>query len=74
MMASNSIGGQTPESGLASAAMVGAFDPGDDAIRSCSRAVHERRSTTFFCRSLEKLSMAALSLLEPTLPFDPTMR
>ena len=43
------------------------------AIRSCSRVSQRRRSRTFFCSRLKKLSMAALSPAAPTRPIDPTM-
>src|ERR1700747_2947393 len=42
-------------------------------MHSCSRVSQRRRSSTFFCSRLKKLSMAALSPAAPTQPIDPTM-
>jgi hypothetical protein len=43
------------------------------AILSSLRVAQRRRSRTFFCSRLKKLSMAALSPAAPTRPMEPTM-
>jgi hypothetical protein len=60
--------GELSQASLASATVVGPFDPGDDRQAELVAGVPRSRFRTFFCSRAKKDSMAALSPPAPTRP------
>jgi len=58
---------------LASAAVLGALDPGGDRDPEFVAGRPVSTVKDVFCSRLNKLSMAALSPAEPTWPIEPSM-
>ena len=73
MMASYSMGVNRPRRGLSAAAVVGAFDPGDDRDAQFLAGGPAAAVEDVLLQQAKKDSMAALSPAAPTRPIEPTM-